>query len=217
MRNKFDQELEKLNDNLLEMGGVIEESIAIAIKGISQPDGGLDRVRGLEQRADELERVITGQCMSIILSQQPVAGDLRVTSTAMKMITDMERIADQAVDIAEISRHLTVLPIFPEPDEISQMAKKTVIMVSGSIDSFVRKDLALARRVVESDDEVDSLYLRMRDVVVNMIARDKRSGAVAIDYIMIAKYLERIADHAVNIAEWVVFQMTGEHKNQRII
>ena len=214
IRRRFMQDLENLNESMLKMGTINEQAISIAIRSLESREYSYKDVRELEIENDSLERSITSDCMEIILSQQPVAGDLRVITTAMRMVTDMERIADQCVDIAEIAQHLAKQPPMKIPGAIGHMADKATKMVSRSIDAYVQRDVELAQIVIGADDEVDAMFMELREEVITMIHDDAANGHAAIDFIMIAKYLERIADHAVNIAEWVIFLITGHHKEK---
>lgn len=214
MRNRFDEELEQLGCELIEMGAMIERAIAGAVKALLQNDVAKAReIASLDDEIDHKERDIERRCLRLLLQQQPVARDLRLVSAALKMITDMERIGDQAEDIAEIVVLLGNEPA-PPIDHIDEMARITIQMVSESIDAFVKKDLDLVRAVITRDDAVDELFDHVKSELVRMIARNPKEGEQAIDYLMIAKYLERIGDHATNIAEWVEFSMTGEHPSE---
>ena len=208
MRSRFDEQLAQLERELIEMGALCEESIALAAKSLG--DGSLARqVAPLDTEIDRKERDIESLCLRLLLQQQPVARDLRTISSALKMISDMERIGDQAADIAEITRDIadnSIKDLVP----IGDMARATIKMVTDSVDSFVRKDLGLAEAVISSDDVVDDLFLQVREELIRRIGMGD-SGEVCIDLLMIAKYLERIGDHAVNIAEWVEYSLTGHH------
>lgn len=210
MRSRFDQQLSLLNRALIEMGALCEEVIALAAKAVLTGDGTLaEKVAPLDREIDQKEREIESQCLKLLLQQQPVARDLRTISSALKMISDMERIGDQAADIAEITRDIadnSIKDLVP----IGDMARATIKMVTDSVDSFVRKDLGLAEAVISSDDVVDDLFLQVREELIRRIGMGD-SGEVCIDLLMIAKYLERIGDHAVNIAEWVEYSLTGHH------
>lgn len=217
MRNKFDEQLDLLNNELIEMGALIEHAIKSACAAL--------RMRSYEQakqaiafdrEIDEKEKQIESLCLKLLLQQQPVARDLRLISSALKMITDMERIGDQAADISEIVLMMDGAPESVQPGEIEHMADATIRMVTRSIDAFVRRDEELARAVIESDDEVDECFVQVREQLVAKITRDPQVGAYALDLFMIAKYLERIGDHAVNIAEWVLFSITGVHKSEEL-
>lgn len=212
MRSKLDASLKKLDHDLVKMGMTIEHAIGKAIVALREHDTELlKEVKEDEIRADEYEKEIESRAMRILISQQPVASDLRKVSTALKMITDMERIADQAVDITEIVQGFIDKPYIKQPDHIVQMAKEAVIMVSESIDAFVTGDLELAKAVIQKDDIVDELFTTVRGELVSLIHKNPLNGEQAVDFMMIAKYLERIADHAVNIAEWVIYNITGTH------
>jgi phosphate transport system protein len=165
----------------------------------------------LEKEIDQKEKEIESLCMRLLLQQQPVARDLRLISAALKMITDLERIGDQARDIAEITVLLSDKIYIKELDHIPQMAAATVKMVTDSIESFVKRDLDLAQSVILSDDIVDGLFNTVRADLIELIRSDSADGEQIIDLMMIAKYFERIGDHAVNVCEWVVFAITGRH------
>lgn len=212
MRNKFDEQLEHLNQELIRMGNCVESAIAAAVKTLTEPDENLTRkATELEADIDEKEREIERICYKLLLHQQPVARDLRVISAALKMITDMERIGDMAMDISEITLSGESLARLKEPVHISQMAASTIKMVNHSIEAYVKRDASLAFSVIDADDQVDALFRTVQDELVKMIRQDRSSGADALDLLMIAKYFERIGDHATNIAEWAVFSIKGEH------
>ncbi|MBQ5683381.1 MAG: phosphate signaling complex protein PhoU [Peptococcaceae bacterium] len=211
MRNKFDEQLELLNRELIEMGALCERSLEIIVEELLS--GELSRneeVIRTEAVIDQKERDIEQLCLKLLLQQQPVARDLRQISAALKMITDMERIGDQTQDIAEILEYDTLGALYPE-HVLVKMARTTMQMVTGSVDAYVRKDLSLVKAVLEQDDEVDDLFLNEREELIAVIAADRRNGENALDQLMIAKYFERIGDHAVNIANWVYFSITGRH------
>ena len=209
MRSRFDQQLSLLNRALIEMGALCEEVIALAAKAVLTGDGTLaEKVAPLDREIDQKEREIESQCLK--LQQQPVARDLRQISAALKMITDMERIGDQAEDIAEIVR--TVQGHGPETmDIVRKMATATIQMVTESIEAFVKPDIMLAKKVVSDDDTVDACFDQVKSALITRIAADPTDGEYAVDLLMIAKYFERIGDHATNIAEWVIFSVTGVH------
>lgn len=213
MRKHFDEQLALLNQELTVMGGMCEEAIALVAKALTVKDRGLaKKVVSLDEEIDQMERDIEALCLKLLLQQQPVAGDLRQISAALKMITDMERVGDQAADIADLAKILIASGKGINED-IKSMAKETVKMVTDSVDSFVKKDLELARKVIAYDDVVDNWFIEMKNDVINMIAKDSSMGENSIDILMIAKYLERIGDHATNIAEWVEFSITGTRSN----
>lgn len=214
MRNKFEEQLEQLNCQLIEMGAMIERSIAGAVKALTEDNIQKAReIASLDEEIDQKEREIERQCLKLLLQQQPVARDLRQISSALKMITDMERIGDQAADISEIVVRLAGEDRL-HVTRIDEMARATIKMVTESIDAFVKKDLALVQAVIAYDDVVDDLFDEVKDDLIHLIAENRTCGEQAIDYLMIAKYLERIGDHATNIAEWVDFSITGEHKDK---
>jgi phosphate transport system protein len=212
MRNKFDRELDTLNLELIKMGSLIENAIEYSSKALINRDLSLvKKVNELEIEIDDMERNIESHCLKLLLQQQPVAKDLRIISTALKMITDMERIGDNAEDIAEIAKYMVNQKFIKDIVHIPQMADATISMVKRSIDAFVNKDRNLAEEVRKSDDIVDNLFNIIKEELIEKIQEDKSKGEQAIDLIMIAKYFERIGDHAENIAEWVIFSITGEH------
>ena len=211
MRNKFDEQLELLNRELIEMGALCERSLKIIVDELLSGDMiHNEDVIQAEAAIDQKERDIEQLCLKLLLQQQPVAGDLRQISAALKMITDMERIGDQTQDIAEILNYGTLGALYHD-HVLVQMAKAAMQMVTGSVDAYVRNDAALAEAVMRQDDEVDRLFLREREELIAIIAADPQSGEIALDQMMIAKYFERIGDHAVNIANWVYFSITGSH------
>lgn len=211
MRNKFDSQLEKLNLELITMGALCEDAISASVKAMTFGDDALcDKVFAADAEIDQKERDIEAICMKLLLQQQPVARDLRVISSALKMISDMERIGDQASDIAEITKFIKNSNVKSRV-HISDMAEAAIKMVTDSVDSFVKKDLSLARAVMKYDDKVDNLFDCVKDELVRLISEDRANGEFCIDLLMIAKYLERIGDHAVNIAEWVEYSITGVH------
>ena len=211
MRNRFDEQLLLLNDMLIEMGALIEKAISLAIEALKKQDVSLaNQAIAFDAEVDEKEKDIERLCLNLLLRHQPVAKDLRLVSSALKMITDMERIGDQAADISEITMHLIGVPYLDKIDHISKMAEETVIMVTNSIEAYVQKDLKLAKAVIDHDDIIDNLFITVRQDLIELTRTDRNSGEHAMDLQMVSKYLERIGDHAVNIAEWVVFSITGE-------
>ena len=212
MRNKFDSQLEKLNLELITMGSLCEDAISASVKGFLDDDDALcQKAVETEDEINRKERDIESICMKLLLEQQPVARDLRVISSALKMISDMERIGDQAYDIAEIAKFVKNSNV-KSKIHIKDMAAAGTKMVTDSVDSFVKKDVELARAVMAYDDKVDNLFNCVKDELVLLITEDKANGEFCIDLLMIAKYLERIGDHAVNIAEWVEYSITGTHR-----
>ncbi len=213
-RSRFDEQLDKLNTMLIEMGALTELAITTAIVALQKQDIELAKKASYyENEIDQMEKDIEDLCLKLILQQQPVAGDLRFISSALKMITDMERIGDQAEDIAEISVYLADKTYIKKLEHIPMMAEATKKMLTDSIEAFVKRDIDLARKVILADDFVDDLFTTVKNDLIEMIGQNKDNGEQAIDLIMIAKYLERIGDHAVNIAEWVAFAITGHHED----
>ena len=214
MRNRFDRQLSTLNDELIEMGSMIEKSIETAIKALVNQDVDLARhAIEADEEIDRQERIIEDLCLKLLLQQQPGAKDLRLISSALKMITDMERIGDHASDISEITIALADQPYIKKLEHIQQMAKETMIMLVGSIEAFVDKDLEKANEVIKRDDVVDDLFDKVKKELIQMIHENADKGEQAADLLMVAKYMERIGDHATNISEWVIFSITGEHKS----
>ena len=214
MRNRFDEQLVLLNNSLISMGALCETAIADTIRALLTHDLRLaEEVIATDKEIDQKEKEIEALCLKLILHQQPVARDLRQISAALKMITDMERIGDQAEDIAEIITFLGGRTA-DEHTRITRMAKATTQMVTDSIDAFVRQDVSIAERVIRSDDIVDDCFVEVKNSLISMIAANPQEGEFALDLLMIAKYFERIGDHATNIAEWVVFSVTGVHKTE---
>lgn len=215
MRSRFDEQLATLNKELTQMGAMCEEAIAALSKALMTGDARLtDKVISLDGEINRMERTIEALCLKLLLQQQPVASDLRQISAALKMITDMERIGTQSADIAEIITFLEGRT-GEECGQIRFMADEAGRMVTESIDAFVKQDVVLAGAAIDRDDVVDDLFLQVRSSLIQLIAEKPTDGGYALDLLMIAKYFERIGDHAVNIAEWVVFSMTGEHKKER--
>ena len=214
MRTRFDEQLSKLNTELIEMGALCEEVIALAVDALTRADAGLAKtVAPVDEKIDQKERDIETLCLKLLLQQQPVARDLRQISAALKMITDMERIGDQAKDIAELIRFLPPRPI-EQGELLRKMARAVIKMVTESIDAFVRHDIIIAKAAIADDDTVDAYFDSVKDELIARIAKNPQDGAFALDLLMIAKYFERIGDHAVNIAEWVIFSVTGVHKEE---
>ena len=211
MRNRFDEQLDLLNRKMTEMGCEYESIIALSVKALLNGSSS-DAKKAIESggRIDQMEREIESICLKLLLQQQPVAKDLRIISAALKMITDMERIGDQAEDIAEIITFLGGRT-GEECHDIRLMAEATIKMVNDSIEAYVKRDLALANAVIDYDDVVDEAFMRVKNTLISMITASAADGEYAIDLLMIAKYFERIGDHAVNIAEWVEFSVTGHH------
>ena len=212
IRSRFDEQLELLNRELIEMGALCERAISMAARALMSGDTALAaQIAPLDGEIDQMERDVESRCLKLLLQQQPVAKDLRQVSAALKMVTDMERIGDQASDIAEIIGFLKGRG-GEDCAFIGQMGEATIRMVSGSIDAFVRRDTKLADEVIAHDDIVDAYFLKVKTALIQYIAASPDDGEYALDLLMIAKYFERIGDPAVNIAEWVLFTVTGVHK-----
>ena len=211
MRDFFQEQLNELKRELTIMGSNCEEIIALASRAMTDMDDELVRkVATIGAQIDESERTIETICMKLLLRQQPVARDLRQISAAMKMITDMERIGDQAEDIVEIIPFMNAHPDEKFP-KIREMAKAAQTMVTEAVDAYVDQDLELARKVMAHDDVVDDYFAQVKNGIIDIIAAEPSQGEYALDLLMIAKYFERIGDHAENIAEWVIYSITGKH------
>lgn len=212
MRKTFDEQLMLLNRELISMGALCENVIAMAAKSLLEGDMELaKKVPVTDAEIDQKEREIESMCLKLLLQQQPVARDLRIISSALKMITDMERIGDQSADIAEI---VTMANITASDDtlHIGNMARATIKMVTGAVDAFVSRDVKAAVEVIKYDDVVDDLFNKVKHELLGIFGTSPEKGEYALDLLMIAKYFERIGDHATNIAEWVVFSITGRHE-----
>ena len=211
MRNKFDEQLQRLHVELIQMGAACEDAISAAAEALLKGDESLvPAALEAERDLDRREREVENLCLKLLLQQQPVARDLREISAALKMISDLERIGDQAADIAELTRYVR-LPEDQQSLHIAEMARAVIRMVTDSVDSFVKKDLDLARAVCAADDRVDELFDRVKQELISMISADAACGQQGLDLLMVAKYLERIGDHATNVAEWVEYSITGIH------
>lgn len=211
MREYFDLELKALNDKLIEMGALVEGAIKNTITIITNGEyDKLETSRIIEEKINKMEREIQSYCLNLLLLQSPVAGDLRTVSAALKMITDLERIGDQAIDIAEMSTYLKDCENIYSMTHLSEMAERSSNMVTTAIDAFVKKDLKLAKTVATMDDAIDDLFNKVKQEVIDIINANKELAQQAIDVLLIAKYFEKIGDHAENIGEWVVFSITGK-------
>ncbi|WP_298024297.1 phosphate signaling complex protein PhoU [uncultured Dysosmobacter sp.] len=211
MRNRFDEQLKRLHVELIQMGALCEDAISAAAEALLKGDEALaETAIEKEREIDQAEREVENLCLKLLLQQQPVARDLREISAALKMISDLERIGDQAADIAELTRYVR-LPDDSHALHIGDMARSVIRMVTDSVDSFVKRDLALARSVCGADDQVDALFRQVKEELIALIAADAAYGEQGLDLLMVAKYLERIGDHATNVAEWVEYSITGAH------
>lgn len=216
MRDQYNQQLESLGAEIVEMGQLCDKALSGAIKALHEKDTTLAKeIRDSDNIIDAKERKIEQLCLNIFLHQQPIASDLRMVSAALKMITDLERIGDQASDIAEIVASLD----FKEQQYFQIIEDMAVIargMLQDSVESFAKGDIALAERVIGCDDDVDELLIKVRKLMVELIVEHNHNAVTIIDLCMIAKYLERIGDHSVNIANWAVFRVTGEHPSKHV-
>ena len=216
MRLRFDEELGLLNKEMITMASLCENAIAMAAKSLTEADPKLAKgVPELSVEIDHKEREIEGMCLKLLLQQQPVARDLRVISSALKMVTDIERIGDQAADIAEIVS-MENITVSDDTDDINRMAMAVIRMVTESVDAFVKKDVDLAHRVIAYDDVVDDCFDRVKKTLIERFSKSGSDGEYALDLLMIAKYFERIGDHAANIANWVIFSITGSREGETV-
>ena len=217
MRRMFDEQLEELAQEMISMGAMIETAIDRGCDALMRHDVALAKsVMEADHLIDQKERNIESMCLRLLLVQQPIARDLRRVSSALKMITDMERVGDQAADICEIVTMMDGMEGLDEPGLLREMARETVNMVHRAIDAYVASDVHLAREVVAADDVVDDLFMRIKAGLIAYLRREDSRGQQALDLLMIAKYFERIGDHAVNIGEWVEFSVTGSYKGEEL-
>ena len=208
MRSKFDEQLHMLNQEMMHMGSMIEDRIQKAIEALIDGNTKLAKeIMDSDNEVDREQKLIEGVCFNLLMQQQPVAKDLRVISAAMKMVTDMERIGDHAADISEMTIMMEEISHPKQLEDIKKMASETVLMLIRSIEAYVEKDMEKAKKVIAHDDVVDELFDRNKTDIIEMIHRDPAQGEQAVDLLMIAKYFERIGDHATNIAEWVIFAL----------
>jgi phosphate transport system protein len=212
MRNRFDNQLLLLNRQLTDMGALCQEAIAFAVKYLTEGSSHMKaKAIEAEKQIDRKEGEIENLCMRLLMQQQPVAGDLRTVSSALKMISDMERIGDQAADIAEIAGFVTKSGAMGKI-HIFDMANAASQMVTDAVESFVKKDIALAHRAIALDDKVDELFIKVKNELINAVRTGNDDAEALIDLLMIAKYFERIGDHGVNISQMVIYSITGEHE-----
>ena len=213
MATRFERQLEELHVQLITMGSLCEKAISLSARAIQGEGKTLSRlVFDTDKEIDAKEREIETQCMSLLLHQHPVARDLRQISSALKMVSDMERIGDQAADIADQALYIDQDAVCTSVDIVG-IADETVKMVTESVDAFVKKDLDLCRKVIDEDDIVDNAFNKIKEQLAELIYGGKLDAKAGLDLLMTAKYFERIGDHAVNIAEWVEYSITGEHRN----
>ena len=217
MRKTFDEQLDLLSQELTHMGALCETAIASATEALKKRDVDLAKhAIAADQEIDQQEREIERLCLKLLLQQQPVARDLRIISSALKMISDMERIGDQAADIAEIVKYMAEREI-PNAQHLKNMSEFAMGMLSSSINAFVEQNADKARKVILDDDVVDSYFERVKADLIESLSQgeaDKEDGQFLLDILMIAKYIERVGDHATNIAEWVVYGLTGAHPEE---
>lgn len=217
MRKAYNEQLVTLHESLTEMGNLCAQAVSLAIHSVTQGASDLAaKAVEVDERIDKMERDIESLCLKLLLQQQPVATDLRVISSALKMISDLERIGDQAADIAEISR-FAVGGVDKTFSDLKEMAQATVRMVNESVDAFVKRDLVLAREVIAYDEVVDGWFLRIKSDLIAAIAADNTQGERYLDLLMVAKYLERIGDHATNVAEWVEYSIIGRRSKDGVL
>ncbi|MDO5037108.1 MAG: phosphate signaling complex protein PhoU [Tissierellia bacterium] len=212
MRKNYDRELEVLNHNIIEMAAFVERAILNALTALETRDADLaKRVIKRDEEVDDMERDIEDMCLSLILRQQPVASDLRFISAALKIITDLERIGDHAQDISEISLAMPDSPLSSELDAVLKMYNESSYMIKTAVDAFITRDEDLANEAIAHDDVVDQLFVDFKDQIIEDLKGGSKDAEEYIDLLQISKYLERVGDHAENIAEWVIFSITGEH------
>lgn len=214
MRKKYDLELDELNTLLIKMAAKVEQAVADAMKALEERDQDLAATVSKNDRdVDRMERRIEDMCLMLLLKQQPVAGDLRFISAALKIITDLERIGDHAQDICEISLTMDEKPLSVSTDLIMRMFIESTSMIKMAIDAFITNDEDLATQCINHDDVVDDLFLELREEIIDKFREQKEDPHELVDLLQIAKYLERVGDHAQNIGEWVIFSLTGHHKD----
>ena len=211
MRKTFDAELQELNYEMIDMAAAAEDAIDVVVESLASSDDAAAKAAvEMTKHMDDMERDIETRCLRLLLQQQPVARDLRTISAALKMVTDLQRIGDQCSNIAEISLLLTGQKQTAALAHIRTMSQKAGVMVKRAIFSYVNRDTDAAKAVIALDDEIDALFRTIKAELVELIVESRQEADQAIDLIIIAKYLERIADHAVNIAQWAIFCVTGE-------
>ena len=208
MRSRFDEQLRELNKEMIDMGRMIVHSIAMAIEALTDKDDILaKRIMEGDDQVDHAQKKIENICFNLLIQQQPVATDLRTVTAAMKMVTDMERIGDHAADISEMTILMGKESPIDKFQHINKMATETVIMLNHSIEAYVERNKEKAKEVIEHDDVVDQLFDEVKKDIINLIQKDSGDGEEALDLLMVAKYFERIGDHATNIAEWVIYSL----------
>ncbi len=213
MRIHFDEQLEQLNKEIISMGSLVEQAIEMAVDALIKQDvEKAKKAMDFDEEVDRKEKIIEDLCLRLLLQQQPVARDLRIISAALKMITDMERIGDHATDISDLAIALSTLPHIEQLTHIEQMAKETMLMLIHGLEAYVEKDYDKAEKVIARDDIIDGLFTKVKQELIDVIRKDSECANQAADLLMVAKYFERIGDHATNIAEWAIFSLTGKHE-----
>ena len=213
MRIHFDEQLEQLNKEIISMGTLVEQAIEMAVDALIKQDvEKAKKAMDFDEEVDRKEKIIENLCLRLLLQQQPVARDLRIISAALKMITDMERIGDRATDISDLAIALSSLPHIELLTHIEQMAKETMLMLIQGLEAYVEKDYDKAEKVIARDDIIDGLFTRVKQELIDVIQKNSDCASQAADLLMVAKYFERIGDHATNIAEWAIFSITGKHE-----
>ncbi len=215
LRKAYQEQLEKLRDKLTQMGSLCTLAVQLAVEAVKTGDEALaERTRQTDEAIEQEEQSIESLCLTLLLRQQPVAGDLRRISSAQKMISDLERIGDQSADIAELSAYVVIREDDIAAENLYAMAWEVVNMVSAGVDAYIRSDLKLARDVIEWDDKADEYFLQIKKDLIAAITADSIQGEYGLDILMIAKYLERIGDHAAKMAEWVEYSIVGHHETR---
>ena len=213
MRIHFDEQLDQLNKEIINMGSLIEQAIGMAVEALIKQDvNKAKKAMEFDEEVDHQEKVIETLCLKLLLQQQPVAKDLRIISAALKMITDMERIGDHASDISDLAIQLSGLPHIEQLTHIEHMAKETMVMLIQGLESYVERNYEKAEEVIAHDDIIDDLFAKVKQELIDIIQKNSDCAGQAADLLMVAKYFERIGDHATNIAEWVIFSITGKHE-----
>ena len=213
MRIHFDEQLEQLNKEIISMGTLVEQAIEMAVDALIKQDvEKAKKAMDFDEEVDRKEKIIENLCLRLLLQQQPVAKDLRIISAALKMITDMERIGDHATDISDLAIALSSLPHIEQLTHIEQMAKETMLMLIQGLEAYVEKDYDKAEKVIARDDIIDGLFTRVKQELIDVIQKNSDCASQAADLLMVAKYFERIGDHATNIAEWAIISITGKHE-----
>ena len=213
MRIHFDEQLDQLNKEIINMGSLIEQAIGMAVEALIKQDvNKAKKAMEFDEEVDHQEKVIETLCLKLLLQQQPVAKDLRIISAALKMITDMERIGDHASDISDLAIQLSGLPHIEQLTHIEQMAKETMVRLIQGLEAYVERTYEKAEEVIAHDDIIDDLFAKVKQELIDIIQKNSDCAGQAADLLMVAKYFERIGDHATNIAEWVIFSITGKHE-----